>query len=784
MLLNRLGWVTVRHSRLTLLLAVLGIVVAGVIGAGVIDKLTTGGFVSPSSESENARLTLLKEFEQGPPNVVVLVTATNGTSDSPDVAAAGTELTRKLADEPGVEQVWSYWSPGSPPPLRSADGHSALLFARIGGSADDVQQTIKTLSPAFTTTGPIVTTQVGGTAEVARQSQEQIRGDLEFAEMISLPALLILLVLVFGGVVAAGLPFAIGAISVVGTLLVLRILTALTDVSLFAMNLTTALGLGLAIDYGLFIVARYREERRRGLQHPDAVVRSVETAGRTVLFSAATVAASLSALLVFPTTFLRSFAYAGIAVVALSALGAIVVLPALLAVAGPHMDRFPIFRRAIEGRHRIPKPGAWRRLALAVMKRPIVTGGAVVALLLALGAPFLGVRFELPDHRVLPTDTSSRQVQETIDRDFARGEGSNLIVVAKGPDAANTSADVIAAYATELSGIAGVARVDAATGSYANGASISGAPQDVASFLNGVGTWLSIVPAVEPLSPDGERLVDDVRSAPRPFPVEVGGASAVLVDTKSALFSRLPVAVGLIALITFIVLFLFTGGVLLPLKGLVLNLLSLTATFGAMVWIFQDGRFADQLGFTPTGSLDANMPILMFCVAFGLSMDYEVFLLSRIKERYDLTGDNEEAVAYGLENTGRLITTAAAMLGIVFLAFGTSGITFIKLMGFGTALAVMMDATLVRGVLVPAFMRLAGDANWWAPGWLRAVHRRIGLKESDWSSADAEQPAPVLTKKTGQHRTSVTPDGNHAEIGSEAVDRARTVTSADGVGSR
>ena len=739
MSLSNLGWLAVRHRRMILALTGLVVVLSGAIGGGVIKSLTAGGFVDPSSESERARVELLRKFDQGPPNVSLLVTARHGSVDSTPVATEAGALTREVAYRPGVAQVWSYWSPGSPPALRSHDGQQGLILVRVAGDEDRVQRLMPDLSKRFSIDDRSISVRVAGSAEVARQAQEQIRGDLERAEVLSMPVLLVMLVLIFGSVVAAGLPLVIGAVSVVGTLLVLRVLASVTDVSLFAMNLTTALGLGLAIDYSLFMVARYREESRRGMPHEDAVVRAVETAGRTVLFSAVTVTVSLAALLLFPTTFLRSFAYAGMAVVALSAIAALLVLPALIAAVGPRLDRWVLRlrpRSTVQGRHRLAPLGFWHRLALAVMRRPVIAGGAVFAFLVLLGMPALQVTPGLPDHRVLPASASSRQAQEAIDSHFARGEGNGIVVVGTSSGTAPSLAS-ISTYAASLSRLPDVARVDAASGSYVDGDRVRGAVRS-SDFLSRDGTWLSVVPSVEALSPAAERLVAHVRSASSPVPVLVGGASAQLVDTKDALFSRLPLALGLIGAVTFSVLFLFTGGLLVGLKGLVLNLLSLSATFGAMVWVFQEGHLSNVLGFTATGTLDTNMPILLFCVVFGLSMDYEVFLMSRIKEHYDLTGDNRGALVAGLDSTGRLISAAAVLLAVVFLAFATSGITFIKLLGIGTALAVIVDATLVRGVLVPALMRLAGDANWWAPEPLRALHRRLALTEASLGPDDAD----------------------------------------------
>jgi len=717
----------------------IGVVLAGAFGGSVVQHLSNGGFTDPSSDSERADDVLAKTFRGGTPNLVLLVSARQGTVDEPAVAQAGEALTQQLAHERGIQAAFSYWTLGSPAPLRSKDSTEALVLARIAGNPDVVNDRVKELSPKYSRSDPAITVAVGGQAEVFRQVGTQVEEDLRKAETITFPLVLILLVLVFGSVVAAGLPLATGGIAVVGTLLVLQIIAALTDVSIFSLNLTTALGIGLGIDYSLFMVSRYREETRHGLSSNDAVVRSVQTAGRTVLFSALTVAISMAALLIFPLFFLRSFAYAGIAVVALALFGALVFLPALLAALGPRVDRLTLWR------HR-PKEvgeGMWHRIAMFVMRRPVPIAAGVVALLLVLGAPFLGVHFGLPDDRVLPATASSREVQQQIRTNFSSEEASALSVVAPeaGPPGQARDAQVTA-YATTLSELPGVARVDAVTGSYAQGRRV--APPSPASqrFQAASGTWLSVVPSVEPISAQGERLVHAVRATRAPFDMLVGGPSAQLVDSKASIFGRLPLALGLIALVTFVVLFLMTGSVVVPLKAIVLNVLSLSATFGAMVFIFQDGHLANLLHFTSTGTLDSAMPVLMFCIAFGLSMDYEVFLLSRIKEEHDATGDNMKSVAVGLERSGRIVTAAAAILSVVFIAFATSEITFIKMFGVGMALAVIVDATLVRGALVPAFMRLAGNANWWAPRPLRRLYERFGISESQPSPAPA--PGVVL----------------------------------------
>ncbi|HEY7873818.1 MAG TPA: MMPL family transporter [Actinomycetota bacterium] len=737
-MLTRLGRAAVEHRRLILIVSLVGFVLAGVFGGNVATKLSTAGFDDPNAESTLADDTLEAEFGSGQANLILLVTAKSGSVDDDAAAAAGQALTEELQAEPTIAQAFSYWSLGSPPPLKSGDGSQALVLARIAGDEDAVDERVEHIAPKYTRGDDTITVGVGSIAQIFNQVGTQIESDLRKAELITFPIVLIMLVLVFGSVVAAGLPLAVGALSVIGTFLVLRVLTLFTPVSIYSINLTTAMGLGLAIDYSLFIVSRYREEVRAGKESTEAIVRTVETAGRTVIFSALTVAISLAALLVFPLYFLRSFAYAGIAVVGIAMIGAVVFLPALLAVLGPRVDKWVLW-------HHKPKDvgeGFWHRLAVVVMRRPLAITVAVVALMLFLGAPFLNVRFGLPDDRVLPESATGRQVQDEIRTNFSSAEASALTVVAPGVDRPAERRDEIESYAEALSQVDGVARVDALTGSYLAGQQVAEPGAASVRFAAEDATWLSVVPSVEPMSAEGESLVEDVRDVAAPFEVSVGGPSAQLVDSKESIFGKVPLAGLLIAVVTFTLLFLMTGSVLVPVKALVLNLLSLSATFGAMVWIFQEGHFADTLGFTATGTLDTTTPILMFCVAFGLSMDYEVFLLSRIKEEYDLTGDNARSVATGLERTGRIVTAAAALLAIVFVATATSAISFIKLFGVGLTLAVIMDATLIRGTLVPAFMKLAGRANWWAPGPLRRFHER-------WGISDAETPAAAPAQGGG-----------------------------------
>jgi RND superfamily putative drug exporter len=738
-MLTRLGRFTVRRRRLVLAFTVLFLVVAAVVGTGAFGVLKDGGFDDPSSESVQAREVLTDEFGGGDPDVVLVVQSGAADVDSPEVVAAATDVSERLAAIDGVERVISYWSLGSAPPLRSVDGSSALILAQAVGDEEEVALTIEEITETVTGSQGAVDVLLGGREAVFADIGGTIEGDLLRAELIAVPLTLLLLLFVFRSLVAAVLPLMVGVLAVFGTFLSLFVIGSVTDVSIYAINLTTALGLGLAIDYSLFIVSRFREELANGLDVGAAVVRTVETAGKTVLISALTVAVSLSALLVFPLYFLRSFAYAGVAVVLMALLGSILTLPAVLAALGHRVNSLPVGRRrAVRPDHE----GMWHRIAMFVMRRPIPIAVSVVAFLLVLGSPFLRVSFSTPDDRVLPESAMSRQASDVLRADFAGNSAESFGVVAV--DVTPDRADDIVATASVISGLPGVGRVESAAGTFVEGDLVETAATD-ARFQAPTATWMSVVPTFAVASVEGEALVREIRGLDLPFDVAVEGEAAALVDTKAAISDRLPLALAIIVIATFVLLFLMSGSLLVPVKALVLNVLSLTATFGAMVWIFQDGNLSGLLGFTATGAIDTSMPILMFCIAFGLSMDYEVFLLSRIKEEYDRTGDNEASVALGLERTGSIITAAAALLAITFFAFGTSGVSFIKMFGIGLGLAVLMDATVVRAFLVPAFMRLAGDANWWAPAPLRRLHDRIGISEGESPTA----PAPAVDSDDG-----------------------------------
>ena len=702
------------------------LIVASVFGTGAFGVLKTEGFDDPSSESVKAGELLEENFGGGEPNVVLVLRTEGQNVDNADLVLQGRVLTDRLASVQGVDQVLSYWSSGNAPSLRGANGDTALILAQLDGDEEFVDQQLTLIREQFTGTQGSFELLLGGSDAVFADIGSSIETDLLRAELIAIPLTLILLLFVFRSLVAALLPLFVGVIAIFGTLLSLFVIGSITDVSIYAINLTTALGLGLSIDYSLFVVSRFREELQSGRSIEESVVRSIETAGKTILISALTVAASLSALLVFPLYFLRSFAYAGITVVLLALAGSILALPALLATLGYRVNALRIGTRRIE---RAESDGAWHRIATLVMRRPIPIATAGIIVLVLLGIPVLHANFGIPDDRVLPTSAQSRQASEILRAEFSGNSAEGFGVVLTGSGAERL--DEISEIATEISSLNGVDRVESASGTFAGGM-FQTANESDSRFLpkneNSI-TWMSVIPDFPIASPQGEKLVEEIRNLNLPVDAAVTGQAAGLVDSKAAIRQSLPWALTIIVVATFILLFLMAGSLLVPLKALVLNFLSLTATFGAMVWIFQDGNLSDFLGFTATGTIDISMPILMFCIAFGLSMDYEVFLLSRIKEEYDRVGDNESSVALGLERTGRIITAAALLLSITFFAFGTSEVSFIKMFGIGLGLAVLMDATIVRAFLVPAFMKLAGNANWWAPRPLRRFHDRFGLRE-------------------------------------------------------
>ena len=717
-----LGRLVVRRRRLVLAGFVLGVVLAGVLGSQVFAALQSAGYDDRGSESARAGESLTDQFGAKEPVLALAVQVPSGVDDPADAAAAGA-LVERLAADPRVTAVTSYWTSGRPDALRGTDGRTGqvLVYSDLTGEADQ-SALAQDVVEEYGGTRDGLTVHVGGFAAVGNAITENITADLARAEAIAIPLTVVLLILVFGSLVAAGLPFMVALGSIVGSFLAVWMVTLTTDVSIFALNLITGLGLGLGIDYALLIVNRFREELKAGHDPDDAVVRTVATAGRTVAVSGATVAVVLAALLFFPQYFLKSFGYAGIAVTLLAVVSAITALPAALALLGHRVDRFKVRRGDLAPRDE----GAWSRIARTVMRRPWPVLLGAVAGLVVLALPALSTTFSQVDARVLPADDPAAQASAVLADRFDGREGSPAEVVLR--DAAGDPAGV-QDYAASLSLLPGVTRVLTPASIVVDGASVADNPQSE-GFVAGSDVRLSVVTDVEPRSVDGQALLRDIRAVDAGHESLVGGASAIYTDSQDAIANRGVWALLWVGVATLIVLFLYTGSVLLPVKAVLLNILSLGATVGVLQWIFQQGHLKWLVGdFTVTGTIDTSMAVLVAVVAFALSMDYEVFLLSRIKEEHDAGRDTTEAVAFGLQRSGRIITAAAVLLAVVFVSFVSSGVTSIKQLGLGVAFAIILDATVVRALLVPALMRVAGQWNWWAPAPLAALHRRFGVVE-------------------------------------------------------
>ncbi|WP_116450252.1 MMPL family transporter [Blastococcus litoris] len=726
-----LGRVMYRRRRWVVALALAFVAFAGVWGTGVFGAMTGGGFEDPDSDSSRAVEVANRELGRDSSDVVVLYRSDDLTVDDPGYEAAVDDSLRALPAGL-VDRTTTFWSTGAPQ-LVSTDRQStfAVLQLADGEDEDAIAQIRDDLR------APGLETQIGGDAVINTDINERVSSDIARAESISLPILAVMLVIIFGSFAAASLPLAIGVTAILGAFTALRGFSMVTEVSIFAVNIVTIIGLGLAIDYGLFMVSRFREEIRRQPDTETALARTMATAGRTVAVSGITVAVSLAGLLIFPQVFLRSMGFGGMSAVLVAMLAALTLLPALLAMLGPKVDALSVrpwlrrvFRRPVAAPH-TENSGAWYRIAHVVMRRPVVFTVATVALLVALALPFLRVEFGGIDERALPAGTDSRVVAETIRADFPEAPSGPIEIVVTLPDAVDSPAGG-AALQQYVAAVADVPGVD--------GATVTGAAGDTAR--------VGVAYDGDPVAEEARALVNDIRDVPAPAGSEVlvGGQSAVLTDLLESLGALLPWMALMVVATTFVLLFLAFGSVVLPVKALIMNVLSIGASFGALVWIFQEGHLSGFLDFTPTGFVEATQPILVLAIIFGLSMDYEVFLMSRIREQYDLTGDNTAAVATGLQRTGGIITSAALLLLVVIGAFSLSGITFIKMIGVAMLIAVVVDATIVRILLVPATMRLLGRANWWAPGPLGRLYARYGIRESDGEPAPVREPELAGTR--------------------------------------
>ena len=693
---ERLGHFIAKRKKAVLSLFLLATILSGAIGSQVFSRFDSGGYSDPNSDSVKVWEYLEDTFKVKDPAVVLVVDAKDKSVDDPAVVAAAQKLEAEVRGEETAESVLSYWSSGGAPSLKSKDGNSAFIFVylkstdfteidRSGGYYQDKYDGAYADLEIYASGGAVFANAING----------RIQNDLKISEAISIPLTFLLLIFVFGAMAASAMPLVVGITAILGTFLVMYLLTLFTDVSIFALNLTTGLGLGLGIDYALLIVNRFREELAKGLDNESAIVNTLRSAGKTVFYSGLTVVLTLISLTFFPQNFLKSMGYAGAAVVALAVLGALIPLPAILAIIGKKVNKGTVRKSGIVQK----EDGRWAQVSRFVMRRPISVVMGSVAILVLLTAPIANIKFSQVDSGVLPRTDRAYIASQFIADEFP-GQESNPVEIIFPAGASQT--EEIASFANSLTQVPGIVRV--------------GQPETMGESVR-----LVAIHSMQPRTPEGEELINRMRDLPAPEGTLIGGVAADYADTQGAISRTLPAVLGWIMITVLLLLFAFTGSILLPIKAIILNFASLAATMGVLTWIFIDGHMKFLVGdFIETGSLDTNTIVLVAVVAFGLSMDYEVFLLSRIKEEHDAGKSNIDAVALGLQKSARIITAAAFILAVVFAAFVISGVTSIKMMGFGVAFAILLDATLIRAFLVPALMRLFGEWNWWAP---RALKR-------------------------------------------------------------
>lgn len=679
----------ITRSKVMLTGYLVAIVIAGGIGAQVFAKFDSGGYSDPNSDSAKAWEYLEETFKVKDPTVVLIVKSKEGVDD-PSVRERALRLEAELRAEKSAETVVSYWSTNAPS-LRSSDGKSAFIFIYLRSSDfSKIDSAGGYYQSKYDRDYEGLDIDASGTAVFANAINGKIQDDLKLAEAISIPITFILLLLIFGAMVASAMPLMVGVTAILGTFFVLFLLTFFTDVSIFALNLTTGLGLGLGIDYALLMVNRFREELWKGSSKEEAVATTIKTAGKTVFYSGLTVILTLASMTFFPQNFFKSMGYSGVAVVALAVAGALIPLPAIMMILGARINKGLIRKSSLV----VKDDGGWAKLARFVMRKPI---SVVIATTIGLGiliAPIADIKFSLVDSRVLPASDPAAASAAFIADNFPGQESNPIEIIFP---TASDELESIERFRSQLPQLEGIVRVDQLT-------------------QVGEAARLVAIHSMPPRTPEAEKLIADIRELLGGIDALVGGVAADYADTQGATARTLPYVLIWILTTVLILLFLFTGSILLPIKAILLNFASLAATMGVLTYIFINGHLTFLVGdFTVTGTLDTSTVILIAIVAFGLSMDYEVFLLSRIKEEYENGRNNEDAVAFGLQRSARIITAAALLLATVFGIFVISGVTSIKMMGFGVAFAILLDATVIRGLLVPALMRLFGEWNWWAP---------------------------------------------------------------------
>jgi len=688
---EKLGHLVVRRRKSMVIFFIVGILAAGGIGSMVFNRLDSGGYSNPKSDSYQVYKYLHETLKIADPNVVVVVDSGDLPVSDAAITAKAVALEAQMAKVPGVTKTLSYWSTGGEKSLLAIDGKAAyiLVYSKDEAFTPGSQKMGDYFQKNFDGKRDGLTLYSGGVGVVGNAINKKISKDLSIAEAISIPLTFILLVFVFGAMVASAMPLIVGVSAILGAFFILYLISLFTSVSIYALNLTTGMGLGLGIDYALLMVNRFREELHHGKNVEESIVNTMASAGKTVFYSGLTVLITLVSLIFFPLPFLKSFGYAGVSVVALAVIGALFGLPPILAIIGSKVDKGVIRKSAITPK----EDGRWAQTARVVMKRPVAVVLLSLIILGVLAAPIKNIAFSQGDSRILPANNPAAVATALQGSRFASNIATIEIVITNG---VGREAE-ITQYAESVKSIPGVVDVTP--------------PQ-----VMGKDVRITAYESMLPRSLAAQKLIHDLRDLKSPVGTLIGGAAADYTDTQDGISQTLPLAFGWIALGVLILIFVFTGSIILPIKAVLLNVMSLTATMGALTWVFVDGHMRWLVGsFTVTGTLDTSIVILIAVVVFGLSMDYELFLLSRIREEHLIGKSNIESVATGLQRSARIITAAAVLLAVVFAAFITSGVTSIKMMGFGVAFAVLLDATLIRALLVPALMRLLGERNWWAP---------------------------------------------------------------------
>ena len=693
---EKLGHLMYRRRKAAVIFFIVGILAAGGVGSLVFSRLDSGGYSNPKSDSYQVYNYIHKTLKINDPTVAIAVDAGQTDVSDPAVAQRALALEAKIAKEPGVTKTLSYWSSGQPASLKSTDGKAAYILVYGKGEAFSPESSKLGAALQKRYDGKVdgFTLYAGGVGVVGNAITQKISKDLSISEAISIPLTFILLAFVFGALAASAMPLVVGVAAILGAFFILYLISLLTTVSIYALNLTTGMGLGLGIDYALLMVNRFREELHHGNSVEDSLITTLKTAGKTVFYSGLTVFVTLLSLTFFPLPFLKSFGYAGTSVVALAVAGALFGLPPILALVGPKVDKGVIRRSAITPK----EDGRWAHTARTVMKRPVAVVLLALIVLGIFAAPLKNIAFSQGDSRMLPASNPAAIATALQASRFSGQTGNPIEIIVK--NGVGKEGEV-AAYSADVAKVNGVVAVTP--------------PQTYGSDIR-----LVAYESMLPRTPEAQKMIHEIRAVKAPAGTLVGGVAADYTDSQDGIAHTLPWALGWIALSVLVLIFIFTGSIILPIKAVLLNFLSLAATMGALTWVFIDGHMQWLVGsFTLTGTLDTSIVILISVVVFGLSMDYELFLLSRIREEHMAGKSNIESVATGLQRSARIITAAAVLLAVVFAAFITSGVTSIKSMGFGVALAVMLDATIVRALLVPALMRLFGERNWWAPSFLQ-----------------------------------------------------------------